>query len=98
MAEHIHMPEAVCVHDGFNVCGSMPPDHLLAFSTHTCLLLLRNYTADATVFVVTYPVDSSAANLPAAKAWEAQFVELAKGQLTQLAHAANLSLSFSSER
>eukprot|EP00887_Chlorella_sp_A99_P002624 scaffold6.g2624.t1 len=41
--------------------------------------LLRNYTADATAFVVTLPLDPSPAAAAAAQAWEAAFVELAGG-------------------
>ncbi|KAF6262418.1 multidrug efflux transporter AcrB transmembrane domain-containing protein [Scenedesmus sp. NREL 46B-D3] len=58
----------------------------------------RNYSADATAFVVTYPIDSAPANLPAALAWEAAFLELAQGELSAMAAAANLSLAFQAER
>jgi Niemann-Pick C1 protein len=58
----------------------------------------RNYSADATALVVTYPVDSREGNRAAALAWESAFVELAKGKLSAMAAAANLTLSFSSER
>lgn len=58
----------------------------------------RNYSADATAFVVTYPVDSRPEGRERALAWEAAFVELAKGKLSAMAAAANLTLSFSSER
>jgi hypothetical protein len=47
---------------------------------------------------VTYPIDSAPANLPAALAWEAAFLELAKGELSEMATAANLSLAFQAER
>eukprot|EP00884_Botryococcus_braunii_P021147 jgi/Botrbrau1/7716/Bobra.0159s0148.1 len=58
----------------------------------------RNYSADATAFVVTYPVDSSEKLRAAALAWEAAFVELAKGKLSLMAEKAGLRLSFSSQR
>eukprot|EP00883_Tetradesmus_obliquus_P007421 jgi/Sobl393_1/18043/SZX70998.1 len=58
----------------------------------------RNYSADATAFVVTYPIDSNPANLPAALAWEAAFLQLAQGELRGMAAAANLSLAFQAER
>lgn len=58
----------------------------------------RNYTADSTSFVVTYPIDSAPANRAAAVAWEAAFVALAKGKLTDMAAAAGLQLAFSTER
>jgi Niemann-Pick C1 protein len=58
----------------------------------------RNYSADATALVMTYPVDSRPEARARALAWEAAFVELAKGKLSTMAAAANLTLSFSSER
>ncbi len=58
----------------------------------------RNYSADATAFVVTYPVDSRPERRAQALTWEAAFIELAKGKLIAMAAAANLTLSFSSER
>ncbi|KAF8057679.1 NPC1 [Scenedesmus sp. PABB004] len=58
----------------------------------------RNYTADATAFVVTYPIDSGPATRAAALAWEAAFVALARGELSAMAAAANLTLSFQAER
>lgn len=58
----------------------------------------RNYSADATAFVVTYPVNSDAGNVAAARAWEAAFVALARGKLSDMARGAGLALSFSSER
>ncbi|EIE26672.1 multidrug efflux transporter AcrB transmembrane domain-containing protein [Coccomyxa subellipsoidea C-169] len=59
----------------------------------------RNFSADSTAFVVTFPVDSSSGNrcsLPLA--WEAEFIELARTKLTQMADEAGLRLSFSAER
>lgn len=47
---------------------------------------------------MTYPIDSAAANLLAALAWEAAFIELAKGELSSMAAAANLKLAFQAER
>eukprot|EP00775_Hariotina_reticulata_P001814 gene1814-2147_t len=58
----------------------------------------RNYSADATAFVVTYPIDSNPGNLAAALAWESAFIQLAKGPLSKMAAAANLSLAFQAER
>lgn len=58
----------------------------------------RNYSADATAFVVTYPVNSDPENRVASEAWEAAFIELASTKLTHMAHEAGLELSFSSER
>ncbi|KAK9823955.1 hypothetical protein WJX72_006638 [[Myrmecia] bisecta] len=58
----------------------------------------RNYTADATAFVVTYPVDSSEHKRAAALAWEAAFLRLAQDTLRPMAQAARLDLSFSTER
>lgn len=60
--------------------------------------LCRSYTSNSTSFVVTYPVASGQDTREAALAWELAFVELAKGPLTDMAVAAGLSLSFSSER
>jgi hypothetical protein len=67
-------------------------------ASSTALHCCRNYSADATAFVITYPIDSAPANLPAALAWEAAFLELAKSELSQMAAAANLSLAFQAER
>jgi hypothetical protein len=64
----------------------------------TTAISCRNYSADATAFVVTYPIDSSPGNLAAALAWESAFIQLAKGPLSQMAAAANLSLAFQAER
>jgi Niemann-Pick C1 protein len=61
-------------------------------------LRCRNYSADATAFVITYPIDSAPTNLPAALAWEAAFLELAKNELSAMAATANLSLAFQAER
>lgn len=47
---------------------------------------------------MTYPIDSNPANLPAALAWEAAFLQLAQGELRGMAAAANLSLAFQAER
>ncbi|CAL8466999.1 g6535 [Coccomyxa elongata] len=58
----------------------------------------RNFSADSTAFVVTFPVDSSSDNRAAAEAWEAAFIELARTKLTQMAEEARLRLSFSAER
>lgn len=58
----------------------------------------RNYSADATALVVTYPIDSSPDNLQAALAWEAAFIELAKTELSSMAAAARLKLAFQAER
>ncbi|KAL4425014.1 hypothetical protein ABPG77_002899, partial [Micractinium sp. CCAP 211/92] len=58
----------------------------------------RNFSADASAFVVTFPIDSHPANRDAALAWEAAFVGLAAGRLTEMAEAAGLRLSFSAER
>eukprot|EP00879_Flechtneria_rotunda_P012269 GHRR01012815.1.p1 GENE.GHRR01012815.1~~GHRR01012815.1.p1 ORF type:complete len:1130 (+),score=344.72 GHRR01012815.1:967-4356(+) len=58
----------------------------------------RNYSADTTAFVVTYPIDSSPANRAAALAWEEAFVQLAKTELSSMAAAAKLSLAFQAER
>lgn len=51
---------------------------------------------DATALVATYPIDP--AQPEAARAWEAALVSLARGRLSDMAAAANLSLSFSTER
>lgn len=69
-------------------------------TTELLLLLLphRNYSADATAFVVTFPIDSDPANKPAALAWEAGFIALANKELRDMAHAANLSFAFQAER
>lgn len=59
----------------------------------------RNFTADATAFVVTLPVVSAAGTARlAARAWESEFVRVAEEQLGPMAAAANLTLSFSTER
>jgi hypothetical protein len=58
----------------------------------------RNYSSDATALVVTYPVDPSLDARAAAVAWEQAFIELARGELSQMAAAANLTLAFSAER
>ena len=65
---------------------------------HTHAVRARNFSADATSFVITYPVDSSPANRAAAAAWEAEFLKLAAGRLSDMAAAANLTLAFSAER
>ncbi len=57
-----------------------------------------NYSAGATSFVTTLPVSSDAALRPAAAAWEAAFVRLAAERLAPMAAAANLTLSYSTER
>jgi hypothetical protein len=62
------------------------------------LVACRNYSADATSFVVTYPIDSSPDNHAAALAWEEAFIALAKGKLSDMVAQANLSLAFSAER
>lgn len=62
------------------------------------LVVCRNYSADATAFVVTYPIDSNPDNLEAALAWEAAFIQLAKTQLTNMAAAAKLKIAFQAER
>ncbi|GIL49416.1 hypothetical protein Vafri_5759 [Volvox africanus] len=58
----------------------------------------RSYSADTTAFVTTFPVSSSPSLRPAALAWERAFVHLAAARLRPLAEAANMSLSFSTER
>lgn len=58
----------------------------------------RNYSADATSFVITYPIDPSPSNRAAALAWEAAFIEVARGRLAELAEGANLTIAFSAER
>lgn len=58
----------------------------------------RNYSADATAFVITYPIDSDPAKRSAALAWEAGFIQLANNELKNMAHAANLSFAFQAER
>ena len=60
--------------------------------------MYRNYSADATAFVTTFPVSSHPATRRQAEAWEAAFVKLARGRLTEIAAAANLTISFSAER
>lgn len=62
------------------------------------LRLCRNYSADATAFVVTYPIDSDPVKRSAALAWEAAFIQLATHELRDMAHAANLSFAFQAER
>ncbi|GLI64747.1 hypothetical protein VaNZ11_008114, partial [Volvox africanus] len=58
----------------------------------------RSYSAGATAFVTTFPVSSSPSLRAAALAWERAFVHLATARLGPLAEAANMSLSFSTER
>lgn len=58
----------------------------------------RNYSADATAFVITYPIDSDPAKRSTALAWEAAFIELANNELKGLALASNLSFAFQAER
>jgi hypothetical protein len=48
--------------------------------------------------VVTYPIDSTPGKRAAALAWEADFIELARGELSRMAAAGNLSLAFQAER
>ncbi len=48
--------------------------------------------------MVTYPIDGALPNAAAALAWEASFLELASGELSAMAAAANLSLSYTAER
>ncbi len=67
-------------------------------NAHIPSLFWSSYSADATAFVITYPVDNSIPNRKAALAWEAAFLKLAKGRLSDMAAAANLSLSYSAER
>lgn len=62
------------------------------------MTICRNYSADATAFVVTYPIDSNPGNLQAALAWETAFIELAQTELSSMAAAAKLKLAFQAER
>eukprot|EP00899_Mesostigma_viride_P026866 jgi/Mesvir1/7364/Mv19167-RA.1 len=54
---------------------------------------------NATSFVVTYPVVNreNSTEMAVTQAWEAAFIELARGELTALARQHNLTLAFSSE-
>lgn len=77
----------------------------IAAPRHCCALMYcfrachrRNYSADATAFVITYPIDSDPAKRGAALAWEAAFIELANHELRDMAHAANLTFAFQAER
>ncbi|GMH37538.1 hypothetical protein BSKO_05411 [Bryopsis sp. KO-2023] len=56
------------------------------------------YVNFATAFVVSYPVDSSKENRAAALAWEKAFIDVTLNKLKPMAEAANLTLSFLSER
>ena len=76
----------------------MPPPEQHAHSTLPRPLLVRNFTADASSFVVTLPLDSSPGARGGALAWEAAFIRLAETRLTALAEGANLRVSYSSER
>eukprot|EP00878_Enallax_costatus_P015127 GHUV01015839.1.p1 GENE.GHUV01015839.1~~GHUV01015839.1.p1 ORF type:complete len:1041 (+),score=174.75 GHUV01015839.1:474-3596(+) len=58
----------------------------------------RNYSADATAFVITYPIDSNPDNLEAALAWETAFIQLANTELSSMATGAKLKLAFQAER
>ncbi|EFN58463.1 hypothetical protein CHLNCDRAFT_6284, partial [Chlorella variabilis] len=78
--------------------GGPTDPHLVLGGFPTDAATFRNYTADATAFVVTFPIDSHAANRGAALAWEAAFVELASGLLSEMAEGVGLRLSFSTER
>ncbi|KAI3436838.1 hypothetical protein D9Q98_006248 [Chlorella vulgaris] len=77
--------------------GPVDP-HLVLGGFPTAAASLRNFSADATAFVVTLPINPHPDNRPAALAWEAAFVELAGGRLSEMAAAAGLRLSFSAER
>lgn len=57
-----------------------------------------DFANDSTAFVVTYPLSSRPEALAAAEAWEAAFIELASGKLTEMAATAGLALSFSAQR
>lgn len=56
------------------------------------------YADTATAFIITYPLSSSLKMRRDVEAWEAAFLNLAQGQLTNLAKSRNLTLSFSTER
>jgi len=71
---------------------------LLLLLFPTASLCCRNYSADATAFVITYPIDSDPAKRTAALAWEAAFIQLANNELRGMAAAANLSFAFQAER
>ncbi|PRW56197.1 Niemann-Pick C1 [Chlorella sorokiniana] len=77
--------------------GPIDP-HLVLGGFPTDSATFRNFSADATAFVVTYPINSHPENREAALAWEAAFVQLASTQLTAMAEGAGLRLSFSTER
>lgn len=55
-------------------------------------------TDDATAFIVTYPLSSSLDIRRDVEAWEAAFLDLAAGKLTEMAAVENLRLSYSAER
>lgn len=57
-----------------------------------------SYTDDSTAFVITYPLDPSPEKQEEAEAWEAAFLDLAAGKLTEMAASAGLQLSFSAQR
>jgi Niemann-Pick C1 protein len=57
-----------------------------------------SFAEDATAFIVTYPLVSDPTRRRAAEAWEAVFLDLAAGKLTQMAGDAGLRLSYSTER
>ncbi|KAL4457923.1 hypothetical protein ABPG75_012788 [Micractinium tetrahymenae] len=77
--------------------GPIDP-HLVLGGFPTDATSFRNFSTDASAFVVTFPIDSHPANREAALAWEAAFVRLAAGRLAELAQGAGLRLSFSTER
>jgi len=77
-----------------------PPSKKTNSSTATATSTATSswYAETATAFIVTYPLSSSFILRQDVEAWEAAFLNLAKGRLTDLAKSKNLTLSFSTER
>ncbi|KAL4535608.1 hypothetical protein Ndes2526A_g06428 [Nannochloris sp. 'desiccata'] len=73
-----------------------PPPEKTNSSTSTSITSW--YAETATAFIITYPLSSSLQLRQDVEAWEAAFLKLAQGKLTDLAKSKNLLLSFSAER
>ncbi|KAL6781423.1 SSD3 [Auxenochlorella protothecoides x Auxenochlorella symbiontica] len=78
--------------------GAPIDPHVVLGGFPTAAAEFRNFSADATAFVVTFLLDPAPALRPAAEAWEAAFTMLAHTRLRSMAEEAGLRLSFSAQR
>ncbi|KAL6768530.1 SSD3 [Auxenochlorella protothecoides x Auxenochlorella symbiontica] len=78
--------------------GAPIDPHVVLGGFPTAAAEFRNFSADATAFVVTFLLDPAPALRPAAEAWEAAFTTLAHTRLRSMAEEAGLRLSFSAQR